>query len=81
MGCLEMLSTGSQYITSSTDRTKEGWIVILMFFAIGAVLLFEKMVNKYAPQMNDKLKSGIGTAIAVTVILLGVLLRIFCGSE
>ena len=77
MSCLEMLLRRRHHRSSHADPK----IAIPLFLAIGAVILFDKMVKKYAPDMNEKLKNALAVVIAVAVVLLCVLVMNAGGSE
>ena len=66
MICLEMLRRRYQH----TDPK----IVVTLFLTVGAVILFDKMMKKYAPDMNEKLKNVLAVIIAAAVVLLCVLI-------
>lgn len=69
MSWLEMLLRRRHHRNSHADPK----IAIPLFLAIGAVILFDKMVKKYAPDMNEKLKNVLAVIIAAVVVLLCVL--------
>lgn len=77
MSWLEMLLRRRHHRSSHADPK----IAIPLFLAIGAVILFDKMVKKYAPDMNEKLKNALAVVIAVAVVLLCVLVMNAGGSE
>lgn len=70
MSYLEMLLRRRHHRNSHADPK----IAIPLFLAIGAVILFDRMVKKYAPDMNEKLKNALAVVIAVAVVLLCILI-------
>ena len=77
MNYLEMLLRRRHHRRSHGDPR----FVLPLFLAMGAVVLFDRMVKKYAPDMNEKLKNALAVAIAVIVLLLSFLLINAGGSE
>lgn len=77
MSYLEMLLRRRHHRSSHADPK----IAIPLFLAIGAVILFDKMVKKYAPDMNEKLKNALAVVIAVAVVLLCILIMGVGSSE
>ena len=47
---------------------------IPLFLVVGAIVLFDYLVKKYAPDMDQKLKNILAVAIAVIILLLSFLL-------
>lgn len=77
MSYLEMLLRRRHHRNSHADPK----IAIPLFLAIGAVILFDRIVKKYAPDMNEKLKNALAVVIAVAVVLLCVLIMGVGSSE
>ena len=77
MSYLEMLLRRRHHRNSHANPK----ITITLFLAIGAVILFDKMVKKYAPDMNEKLKNALAVVIAAAVVLLCVLIMRVGSSE
>ncbi len=77
MSYLEMLLRRRHHRNSHADPK----IAIPLFLAIGAVILFDRMVKKYAPDMNEKLKNALAVVIAVAVVLLCILIMGAGSSE
>lgn len=77
MSYLEMLLRRRHHRNSHADPK----IAIPLFLAIGAVILFDRMVKKYAPDMNEKFKNALAVVIAVAVVLLCILIMGAGSSE
>lgn len=77
MGYLEMLLRRRHHRNSHADP-RYG---IPLFLVMGAIVLFDYLVKKYAPDMDPKLKNILAVAIAVIVLLLSFLLINAGGSE
>lgn len=65
MSCLEMLLR-RHYTGSRTDPR----INITIILALGSVILFNKIVKKYAPDMNEKFKNALAVIIALSIALI-----------
>lgn len=77
MSYLEMLLRRRHHRRSHGDPR----FVLPLLLAMGAVVLFDRMVKKYAPDMNEKLKNALAVVIAVAVVLLCILIMGVGSSE